>query len=467
MLLVLLVPSSTSSTVGIRRLDTYSSPLLLVIRRHCRHIETDDRYFIYPLPKVRAQAPPHSLVIDMANAEIDALMAELEGLNVSPDDVDRSGDGLELMIDTNKSKDMEELEELEGVPSSPVCPLKKRVLKLSKDLSPSERSVSPATLGSVDSGDFISPRPPLIPRRKSDRSPGSAAGTSVSGQHTSPSSTSRHGSKGDLFSSEGESENVTADMELELENLLNAGNSSNSSSPSRTKDMKENNSNDSCRPGGALLDIATAGVLNVDDFDDTPRSMDASESVNDDATANVRPPEPEPDAESISREVENALRSPLRDSQQRPPQELDQNAPEDEEIVGGSQRFTPLPSAGILPHANKKKCIKVTLHGSVSAIRGWKESSFARNVCCNNLLCVKCNFSVLVFSDLAWRDNVDYMFFRNSSCDATKLSDKLDVCENHAAYCCQCSWITCEDLELEPTKLGLQWCCAGHVLDPD
>lgn len=392
----------------------------------------------------------------MANAEIDALLGELEALNTSPGR-GAGSDELEGVLeqdidDANLNRDRDQ-----GLQHSPVCPLKKRPLRQAVD-SPNNGSVaSPASVGSdgnhsIESGEFIQPRPPLVPKRRSDRA--GSAGSMQSGQLTSRSSAT--GSKSDLFSSEvDDNENVISDMELELENLLNGGNSNNSSPLRMAKEAKDNKTTN-----------GIAEVLDVDDFDDTPRSVDIEEIVNEVTNmSRTKPPESEPDADKLSREVESALESPVKQKELQPPQpQYDGDAPPNVIVETGGTKFTPLPVEGVVANPNKKKCIKVTLHGGPRAVRGVKESSFARNVCCSNLLCVKCNFSVLTFVDAAWDNSVDYMFFRNSSCKADRLSTKLVSSENYAAYACQCSWVTCEDGEMEPSALGLQWCCAGHVL---
>ena len=397
----------------------------------------------------------------MANAEIDALMDELEALSASPgrrvDELDELQEVLEQGTEASELNP-------EDCLSPAVCPLQKRALRKASDSSPTNGGSvsSPASLGSegnrsIESGDFIQPRPPLVPKRSADRS--GSAGSMQSGQSTSRSSAT--GSKGDLFSSEVvETENVIADMELELENLLNGGNNS---SPSKgSKGVKNMNASSS--------GMAMAEVLNVDDFDDTPRSVDVDEIVHEVTSISNEMPaiEQDPDGDRLSREVKSALESPARfnqDEQQHPPAPREERGASMDAVDAGSTIFTPLPVVGVITDPKKKKCIKVTLHGGPQAVRGIKESSFARNVCCNNLLCVKCNFSVLTFRGAAWDSSVDYMFFRNSSCKADKLSSKLMTSENCAAYACQCSWVTCDDGEMEPSGLGLNWCCAGHLLD--
>ena len=128
-----------------------------------------------------------------------------------------------------------------------------------------------------------------------------------------------------------------------------------------------------------------------------------------------------------------------------------------------------LPVLGIVTAANKQKCIRVTINGT-SAKRGCKTSSFARDICCGNLRCIKCNFSVVTFPAAKWDASIDYMFLRNANCDPVKLSPKL--CPSAAsdkaggaqsAYCCQCSWATSNaNTEIEVKDIGLQWSCGGH-----
>jgi hypothetical protein len=99
----------------------------------------------------------------MASDDIDQLLHDLEQLNDSPERPPRTGGSsksdtgtLEALLLTQSKNQVDEVH-------SPVCPLKKRTLRLSKD-GYGSRSNSPETIGSQDqngseSGDFISPRP--------------------------------------------------------------------------------------------------------------------------------------------------------------------------------------------------------------------------------------------------------------------------------------------------------------------
>lgn len=62
--------------------------------------------------------------------------------------------------------------------------------------------------------------------------------------------------------------------------------------------------------------------------------------------------------------------------------------------------------------------------------------------------CRKCDFEVLEFSNFAWADGVDYMFFRNMHPNKEKLRIKLKPKEGYTSYCCQCGWETVEKSDL-------------------
>lgn len=148
---------------------------------------------------------------------------------------------------------------------------------------------------------------------------------------------------------------------------------------------------------------------------------------------------------------------------------------------------------------------------------------------CDNLRCMSCNFQVLIFQDCSWKTDpniVNYMFFRNNMPNKQKLSVgliehhtirkranssssfssshigyDLDLDEdilgeiattrpnsgrgsNHSnstlnsnsgpsgtAYCCQCSWVTVNQTEIDLKQVTgyvegnpshLKWICASH-----
>ena len=99
------------------------------------------------------------------------------------------------------------------------------------------------------------------------------------------------------------------------------------------------------------------------------------------------------------------------------------------------------------------KCFPPTLCGSVPD--GAKRA-------CTNLLCTKCDFSVVKIDNYAWTDDCDYMFFRNNTPDVRKLLVNAESSRGTAAYCCQCSWTTVRTACNVPADI--RWACAGHSL---
>ena len=84
---------------------------------------------------------------------------------------------------------------------------------------------------------------------------------------------------------------------------------------------------------------------------------------------------------------------------------------------------------------------------------------------CDAMRCTGCDFDVLSFERAAWRDGVDYMFFRNAYPDAGKLSAATATRRGGRAYCCQCSWRSAREEDVEEIKAmsgTLRWVCGGH-----
>jgi hypothetical protein len=70
------------------------------------------------------------------------------------------------------------------------------------------------------------------------------------------------------------------------------------------------------------------------------------------------------------------------------------------------------------------------------------------------------HIQVLCFEGRRWADDVDYMFFRNCVPNRDKLLSKLvsesvDVA-NNCAYCCQCSWINAQVLEIVTARCSAE-----------
>ncbi|XP_049525562.1 cilia- and flagella-associated protein 418-like isoform X2 [Dermacentor silvarum] len=85
-----------------------------------------------------------------------------------------------------------------------------------------------------------------------------------------------------------------------------------------------------------------------------------------------------------------------------------------------------------------------------------------RNIqACSHIHCCKCDFQVSVFEDFAWDETADYLFFRNSVPDASKLRSRLFRKLGWRAYCCQCHWRSVAALASAQQE-RLPWMCARH-----
>ena len=57
---------------------------------------------------------------------------------------------------------------------------------------------------------------------------------------------------------------------------------------------------------------------------------------------------------------------------------------------------------------------------------------------------------------------MDYMFFRNTVPDHSKLSSKLTKgYSSSAAYCCQCTWRSVDEREMIRSSTDMKWTCGG------
>jgi hypothetical protein len=318
------------------------------------------------------------------------------------------------------------------LPESPVCPLKKRPVRY-KEVSPSvasggeistqqedwdeknKESESHEDIEEADIIKFPSPRPPTGPKRSSSSS-----------NHTSPSS---HQSD---FCQQSEPNNgreglFVDDFDNEEDNRHNTNHNS-----------SNNNQN------VAVVEECTTAF---DDFDDD-NGRDIVNTYEADAV----------DLSAITDAINEVMSI-----------ETTAIGGVDDDGSNGDvvnyRVFNPLPQVGFVPDSagmKKKKCVKVSVSGSNTS-KGYKHSSFAKDISCSNLRCLKCNFSVLIFNECTWEDSVDYMFFRNNVPNEIKLSKKLILKTDSCAYCCQCSWThTYEDVDLK--QIGhIQWVCGSHL----
>ncbi|KAM9308434.1 cilia- and flagella-associated protein 418 [Gastrophryne carolinensis] len=110
-------------------------------------------------------------------------------------------------------------------------------------------------------------------------------------------------------------------------------------------------------------------------------------------------------------------------------------------------------------HRHSKKCCPVYLGGSVTPFGvGTNLSERA----CSRLRCTSCDFDVLNFDDYRWDTSCDYLFFRNSMPEHSKLQSKLVRKKGARAYACQCSWRSVHTLTEISTEQQLRWVCGKH-----
>mmetsp|Transcript_2218 Transcript_2218/g.4212 ORF Transcript_2218/g.4212 Transcript_2218/m.4212 type:complete len:204 (-) Transcript_2218:228-839(-) len=80
------------------------------------------------------------------------------------------------------------------------------------------------------------------------------------------------------------------------------------------------------------------------------------------------------------------------------------------------------------------------------AARLGRRGSAAMKVASETVRCVKCDFAVERWTGMQWKDDTDYMFFRNNMPDRRKVATKLFPQKGKASYACQCTWLSVEDV---------------------
>ncbi|KAM5157949.1 cilia- and flagella-associated protein 418 [Mantella aurantiaca] len=109
------------------------------------------------------------------------------------------------------------------------------------------------------------------------------------------------------------------------------------------------------------------------------------------------------------------------------------------------------------PHS--KRCCPVYLGGPMIPFGvGTNVSERA----CSQLRCTSCDFSVLSFDDYKWDSSCDYLFFRNSMPEQSKLQSKMIRKKGTRAYACQCSWRSVHELTELSKDQQLRWVCGKH-----
>lgn len=81
---------------------------------------------------------------------------------------------------------------------------------------------------------------------------------------------------------------------------------------------------------------------------------------------------------------------------------------------------------------------------------------------CNQLRCTACDFIIVVFEDNKWDQSCDYLFFRNSMPELSKLKCKMIKKKGTRAYACQCTWRSVQELMDIRTDQQLRWVCGKH-----
>jgi len=72
--------------------------------------------------------------------------------------------------------------------------------------------------------------------------------------------------------------------------------------------------------------------------------------------------------------------------------------------------------------------------------------------------CTGCDKQVFRIQDFVWRDDAEYMFFRNNYPNATKLRAQMKSQDGSCAYCCQCAWRSADcRAALADVAEGLRW----------
>ncbi|KAM3928395.1 cilia- and flagella-associated protein 418 [Leptodactylus fuscus] len=108
---------------------------------------------------------------------------------------------------------------------------------------------------------------------------------------------------------------------------------------------------------------------------------------------------------------------------------------------------------------SSKKCCPAYLGGSMIPFGiGTAVSERA----CNQLRCTACDFSIVTFDDYNWDTSCDYLFFRNSMPEHSKLQTKMIRKKGARAYACQCSWRSVQKLTDLCTEQQLRWVCGKH-----
>ncbi|CAI2380729.1 unnamed protein product [Moneuplotes crassus] len=118
-------------------------------------------------------------------------------------------------------------------------------------------------------------------------------------------------------------------------------------------------------------------------------------------------------------------------------------------------------SSSSVPKIAKKgdKCYPVVVAGE-DIPSGYCANSKHLAVC-DKLICLSCSHNVVRFVGKKWKDDVEYLFFRNFIKIPDKLKTKAVFESGYCAYACQCKWIS-TDTRISLPHGGIKWTCPGH-----
>ncbi|ESO00989.1 hypothetical protein HELRODRAFT_184339 [Helobdella robusta] len=113
-------------------------------------------------------------------------------------------------------------------------------------------------------------------------------------------------------------------------------------------------------------------------------------------------------------------------------------------------------------HARRHSTAEKTLHHSYNYNRHHHGSLKIRP--CDNLRCTTCDFNVSSFDDMAWLEEVGYLFLRNNMPDFNRIKNKLKKSLGSRAYACQCTNLNVGDriLPLKIASPSVKWVCGKH-----
>ena len=105
----------------------------------------------------------------------------------------------------------------------------------------------------------------------------------------------------------------------------------------------------------------------------------------------------------------------------------------------------------------------VTSSGSLKILKNLSKNRFFYYKLNNfSLRCTCCDRKVNIYKGFSFAKECDYLFFRNYSMDADKISQKLIKDENFTSYHCQCKWLSTKKTMNISNDSNYTWVCGGH-----